>query len=370
VARVKYYWPVIAAIVLWPCISIAQTLTWDASGANPANPTTGSGNWDTTTNANWSNGTTDGTWVNGDAAVFEPTPTPPGSPPPIDSIVTIDDPSGTVETPSLSFPANYTIAAAPGDTLTMVPQAGGAQPSIRTKGGTITAVIAGSDGFEAAETGGNLILTGHSTYAGTTTIIQSQITLTNGASLGNTEITGDQGNLLIDGSASAGTSGPGNSGATMLLPHIDMQDGTIGTFRLYQQSGFTGAALYLGVGIGFLLDLGETAADEVVDSGPGTADMAGGNPFINISTAGDAYLTPGSYTLISVPAGGLTGTFDFPNGQTTETVTVGGTAYTLTLTNSDTAEVLTVLPEPASAAIMTLGGIFLLRRRRRGFVLL
>lgn len=47
----------------------AATVTWDASGSNPAAPTDGAGNW-STANANWSNGSTDGVWTNGNGAVF------------------------------------------------------------------------------------------------------------------------------------------------------------------------------------------------------------------------------------------------------------------------------------------------------------
>ena len=356
-ARAEYCWPLIAVVVLCANLTLAQSFTWDASGANPTNPTNGSGNWDTTSSANWSNGTTDGTWVSGSTAVFEPKAGAPNA------VVTIDDPSGAVNVGLLELAGNYSIAATPGDTLTMVPQAGGAVPGI-VGAAVISAPIAGTDGVDVS---GGLLLTGQNTYTGATLSRQGEITLANGASLGNTSISGSQGGLDVRGSAAAGTGGAGNSGATMTVLGtgllFSMEDGTIGTFTLQQQSGFTGTAL-TGIGGGFGFDLGETAADKLIDSGPGTASVRGTN-VIDISTNSDAYLTPGSYTLISVPAGGLTGTFDFFNGTTTETVTVGGTAYTLTLTNSDTAEILTVLPEPASAALMALAGIFLLRRRQR-----
>jgi len=47
----------------------AATVTWDASGANPAAPTDGAGSW-STANANWSDGITDSVWVNGNNAIF------------------------------------------------------------------------------------------------------------------------------------------------------------------------------------------------------------------------------------------------------------------------------------------------------------
>jgi len=53
-------------------IALGNTLTWDASSANPAAPTDGSGLWTTAsaTNANWSSGVSDTTWSSGYSAVF------------------------------------------------------------------------------------------------------------------------------------------------------------------------------------------------------------------------------------------------------------------------------------------------------------
>src|SRR4051812_35567809 len=55
------------ASAMWANSSLGQTLTWDASGANPAAPTDGSGNW---LSNNWSNGATDSAWVNGNTAAI------------------------------------------------------------------------------------------------------------------------------------------------------------------------------------------------------------------------------------------------------------------------------------------------------------
>ena len=57
------------ALLLAAATAPAATLTWDASGSNPAAPTDGAGNW-TTVNANWANGLVDGVWTNGDSAIF------------------------------------------------------------------------------------------------------------------------------------------------------------------------------------------------------------------------------------------------------------------------------------------------------------
>src|SRR5690349_21509493 len=58
--------PVAAALLAAP--AIGQTVTWDADPATPATPHDGSGSWNTTTAANWSNGVTDSAWVNGNIA--------------------------------------------------------------------------------------------------------------------------------------------------------------------------------------------------------------------------------------------------------------------------------------------------------------
>jgi autotransporter-associated beta strand protein len=50
-------------------ISLGTSLTWDASGTNPAAPTDGSGNW-SGTNANWSSGSADTVWSPGYNAII------------------------------------------------------------------------------------------------------------------------------------------------------------------------------------------------------------------------------------------------------------------------------------------------------------
>src|SRR5215212_1823238 len=102
--------PTVAA--LWTSSALAQTLTWDASGANPAAPTDGSGNWNTTTDANWSNGVSDSAWVNGDVAA-----------------------SG-VSTLTLAGPAAINVAAGVGPTIS-APVAGGAGLALAGAGGTL-----------------------------------------------------------------------------------------------------------------------------------------------------------------------------------------------------------------------------------------
>src|SRR5437016_5447161 len=63
-------WMAIAplATALWGGASLAAIVTWDANPTTPATPNDGTGNWNTTTDANWSNGVSDFTWTNGDTA--------------------------------------------------------------------------------------------------------------------------------------------------------------------------------------------------------------------------------------------------------------------------------------------------------------
>src|SRR5262245_21220420 len=100
---------------IWAASAGAQTLTWDASGANPGAPTDGGGNWNTTTNANWSDGVSDFTWVNGGIAAIGNGGTA--------GTITINDGSGTVTANGINFNAvgsgNYTVAASGPATLTL-----------------------------------------------------------------------------------------------------------------------------------------------------------------------------------------------------------------------------------------------------------
>jgi fibronectin-binding autotransporter adhesin len=212
---------------------------------------------------------------------------------------------------------------------------------------------------------GTLTVSGANSWTGATTVGQGMFILSNGASLGNTAISVAPGaNFMPQGTSSAGTTGAGTSGALLSIvgDQLDMADGTPGTFTINQNSGFSGTALTL-TGATMDFDLGTTSADELIDAGPGVASVTGTNT-INLNTAGDAFLTPGIYDLISAPSG-LTGTFDFGNATNTEVLTLDQ-PYTLTLNNSDTLETLTVsVPEPASIGLLAIGGASLLTRRRK-----
>jgi autotransporter-associated beta strand protein len=148
--------PVAAA--LWGSSALAQTATWDASGANPAAPTDGAGLWDTTTSANWSSGGVDAVWTNGNVAQI-------GSANGAAGTINIDDASGSVSAGGINFNApgsgNYTIGAIGSDSLILggtVTVSGAASP-------TIGAPIGGT-GFTVGGTG-TLNLAGANTFTGT-----------------------------------------------------------------------------------------------------------------------------------------------------------------------------------------------------------
>ncbi len=109
------------------------------------------------------------------------------------------------------------------------------------------------------------------------------------------------------------------------------------------QSALTLPGGSLGLSLG-----GSSAGPVIVRDG---VLSASGTHYIRLTT-GD-HLTPGTYTLLSAPAGGLTGDFQFDGGSTilsparTQIKNVGGTFYQLTLQNSATAEQVVVAPAGA-----------------------
>jgi len=60
---------VAASLLLSSLPAFSATVTWDASGSNPAAPTDGGGSW-SAANANWSDGLIDSVWINGNNAIF------------------------------------------------------------------------------------------------------------------------------------------------------------------------------------------------------------------------------------------------------------------------------------------------------------
>ncbi len=215
--------------------------------------------------------------------------------------------------------------------------------------------------------GANWVLSGTNTYTGPTAVSGGTLMVGNGTggTLGATTIsvTGGTfavaagatvGNVTLSASGtgtvafvpgaatvSVGSSGPGSAGATLSLTSggtFSMIDGSAGSAQLQQQTGFAGTALSLSDAT-LAFDVAGSAADQLT-VGPGRASVHGTNR-VNIAASGGA-LTAGAYTLVSAPAGGLAGNFQFGGGGTTQTVSSGGSQYTMRLSNSSKALTVTV----------------------------
>jgi hypothetical protein len=242
-------------------------------------------------------------------------------------------------------------------------------PSI---GGTVGLNVSQIEFFE---------LVGNNTYTGPTTAAPGSQLIVGVGSLGNTAI--DSNITLGTGGKNyvAGTTGPGTEGASLNDSSVFIDGASAhatGTqFILQQESGYVGNALALGDNTDLIMGVNSTTTDEILVNGPGTA-MVSGTQYITLDfNSNTPPFTPGKYTLISDPAGGLTGNFAFQNtfsvgNPTATTVFEPYTAqeeYELTLLNSNTSEDLAIslvqLPEPASLGLMCLGGTLLLRRRRK-----
>ena len=121
-------------------------------------------------------------------------------------------------------------------------------------------------------------------------------------------------------------------------------DNAIGTTQLQQGSGFTGTALTTNGGT-LNFDLSSTGADSLLVSK--SASVIGANT-INLTALGTSLSVGSTYNLITA-ASGMTGTFQFGNGASSELVVVGANTYLLTLLNTATQEKLSV----AAAASLT-----------------
>ena len=152
-------------------------------------------------------------------------------------------------------------------------------------------------------------------------------------SLGGT-VTVSSGGLFAPRSA-AGTVNVGglilDSGAA-----FDMTDGATGTVNI---TG-AGAALSLqGATLDFDLPPSGNASDRI-DAGAAVAGVTGTNT-INVTPIGGG-LTPGSVYSLVTASSGLSGSFAFSNGATTQDLVSGNNNYVLSLTDSDSALTLAV----------------------------
>ena len=353
----------------------AQSLTWDLRHF-PTTPLVGNGNWDTTTSLDWSNGSTDLAWVNGDSAIINTNLN--GT---TNQTLNIDDPSGTLDVSGfdLNISAsgngpvdNVTVTANPGDSLTLT------NPNIlATATGTVTGIplfnmnisapVAGTLGIDDTNTYVTHVeLDGQNAYTGPTT---GNFGLGNGASLSNTAISGVY--LQVLGGATAGTTGPGTSGATLAVNRLDIGDvspSIAGQLTLNQEQGFNGTALTLN-GTQFEFFAADNGVGQLDLSGPGTVEVLNpGTPeLIGLDPFEASYLTPGTYTLIDSPIGGLDNATWTYGGPTSFTASDASTYY-FSISHTDNLLQLTIagptgMPEPTSLGLMAVGVGLLMRRR-------
>lgn len=289
----------------------AATLTWDSSGANPANPTDGSGTW-STGSALWSNGVTDSVWSNAgnDIAVFGNANGAAGT-------VTL---GSAVTAGGITFNAagsgNYLITSG---TITLA----GTTPTITTNvNATISSGLTGSAGLTKAGAG-TLTLSGVNSYSGGTFINAGtlsfsdptaanagslpggSITILNGATLQYTGAsTGGfnrgfvlgSGTTTIAGTASSGGLNAGGgfsftgSGARTLV--LDNVSGNAMTFAGSLGDGTGGATSLVKNGSGSV-NLNGTA-----NTYTGNTTINGGSVLTNgvnrISTSGTVFLSAGA----------------------------------------------------------------------------
>ena len=152
----------------------------------------------------------------------------------------------------------------------------------------------------------------------TVSITGGTMRIATGATVGNVAVsvsgTGTFNPQPGSGTLSIGSSGAGTGGATLALSSggaFSMVDGAIGTFNLQQQTSFAGNPALSISGGTLNFDLSSSGADKLAVAA-GTASVSGTNT-IGITPVGGS-LTSGTYPLISVPAGGLGGTFQFLGG--------------------------------------------------------
>ena len=193
-------------------------------------------------------------------------------------------------------------------------------------------------GLTLAGTAG-LTLSGINTYTGPTTVQSGTLALAAGGALGNTAIAVAAGGTFApEANTRAGVTTVAGAGASLSVNGgtLDMTAGgtntSIGTFALHQNGSFSGPALTLSSAtLGFAVS--PTGADKIAVDG--SASVSGTNT-VNLTLLGGTY-SAATYALVSA-ASGLTGTFDFANGSTSETV--GGNTYVLV--NSDGLESLAI----------------------------
>ena len=256
---------------------------------------------------------------------------------------------------TLTFAGAITPAATSGTTTLSLAGA-------NTGSNTVSGVLSdhGGGALALSVQGGNWLLSSANTYTGATSVSSGTLQIGMGGSIGNSSIsvsgTGTFAPQPGSGSLSAGSNAmSGSAGATLSLAAgatFSMVDGQVGTFNLQQQGGFgAGNTALTLAGATLNFDLGSSGADKLA-VGVGSASVSGTNT-IGLTMAGSTLTSGGNYPLISVPAGGLTGNFQFAGGSQTATVIAGPTAYSLTLQNSGTSVGVSGTAIPRGGPIVT-----------------
>ena len=245
---------------------------------------------------------------------------------------------------------NPWLASSAADPLTVNVLSGGVTIEVPTNyNANVTAALlqgpSASTGGVSITGGGTLTLLGTTnTYTGPTSINAGTLAL---AMSGTTAATIADSSLLTI-----------NSGGTFDISAITASATTLKGMTI---SGGT---------INVAMDGSGNVSNIVLNS---AATVSGSNTINFAAASGVTALTPGTYNLLADASGGLTGTFLFANGATSEQYLLGSDSYMLTLANSNTLETLNVgagapVPEPATLGLFALGGLGLLlvgRKRRK-----
>lgn len=266
---------------------------WDGAapgGLNNGAIEGGSGTWNDT-DSDWTdaNGSVDGTWTDGQFAVFG------GTAGTIDVV-------GQRSVAGLQFMSNYTLNAAPGSGLVITDP----DSMIRVDPGmqaTINAVISGSGGLDKSSDVGTLVLGGINTYTGGTTVHGGVLSVSADGNLGaaGTHVTLDGGTLGIAGTGFNTTSRAFTLGANG--GSLDIADA------------------------GNTFDLGQTidGSGGLTKLGAGTLVLGGANTYAGATTVQGGVLSVSADNNLGAAAGGLT-----LDGSTLQ---VTGTAFNSTARN-------------------------------------
>ena len=216
----------------------SSTLTWDASGANPTDPADGTGTWDTSPDADWSDGSTDFVWNadttgSTDTAVFGNNNGAAGT-------VTLSAP---LSTGSISFLSPGTGSYIVGNSTSQLTISTGDVSVAPNVSATITSPIAGSNGLTVSG-GGTLHLGGLGTtspvaYTGNTTVNDSTLQFNNlSTSTAITLGSGSTSNVLLTGANAALTSAISQSKQFYINSNVSIDDGTNATVNFSQRTYF------------------------------------------------------------------------------------------------------------------------------------